>query len=166
MGKDLVAATDGSSRGNPGPSGWGWYIDATQWQCGSLPKTTSIVAELTAIWRVLTAIPPTQPLLILTDSEFSVNVITKWAKGWERKGWTKSDGTGISNPVLVKAVWGLVKDRPAPVKLEWVKAHNGHPLNEAADTLATRASAEAERSGQRRVMGPGYLAPAGEPVRS
>lgn len=155
--EELIIGTDGSSRGNPGPSGWGWIASATQWECGSLPVATSIVAELTAVWRTLSAIPPTQPVLILTDSQFVVNVITRWAKGWERNNWVKKDGTPVSNQQLVQALWEQVKDRPSAVRVQWVRGHNGHPMNEAADALATRGSREAQRTKQRRVIGPGWV---------
>lgn len=160
MSDRITVATDGSSRGNPGPAGWAWVESADRWQAGSLPEATSIVAELTAIYRLVLAAPPTVPLLVLSDSEFAVNVCMKWAAGWKRAGWRKRDGEPVANRALVQALHEAIKERPGKVEVQWVRGHNGHPLNEAADRLATGVAVKAAGR-DAKIAGPGWGAPVG-----
>ena len=75
---------------------------------------------------------------IHTDSEFWVNVLTKWAPGWAAKGWRKSSGP-IKNLELVQEAYALYTT--VQPKLIWVRGHNGHEQNELADQWANRARA-------------------------
>ena len=77
-----------------------------------------------------------EPCQIFTDSEFWINVITKWAPGWEAKGWKKSGGP-IKNLDIVQEVYPLYQGSQA--KLTWVRGHEGDPGNEAADHWANEA---------------------------
>lgn len=131
-------------------------VDSDRWEAGSLPEATSIVAELTAIYRLLLAAPPQVPLLVLSDSEFAVNVCMKWAKAWKRNGWRKRDGEPVANKALVAALEEVLRTRKAKVEVEWVRGHSGHPLNEAADRLATGVNAAASKAAAPKVTGPGW----------
>ena len=73
---------------------------------------------------------------IHTDSEFWVNVITKWSLSWERNGWKKKGGE-IKNLDLVQVVCSL--HRASQAELIWVRAHVGNPDNELADHWANQA---------------------------
>lgn len=73
---------------------------------------------------------------IHTDSEFWINVLTKWAPTWAANGWTKKSGP-IKNLDLVQALYAAYQS--TPVKLIWVKGHAGQRYNELADTWANRA---------------------------
>lgn len=155
----VTVATDGACRGNPGRAGWAWAVNSGCWQAGSIPHGTNNEAELTAIVRALHAAPVDTPLLILSDSQLCVNTLTKWAKGWRAKGWVKADGKPVKNQDLVAAALTLIEAREGSggsghTRIEWVKGHAGHTLNEAADRFATRA-ADAGK-GRRVVTGPGW----------
>ena len=76
---------------------------------------------------------------IYTDSEFWINVLTKWAPGWEAKGWQKKGG--IKNLDLVQEAYRLYTDRT--VTLVWVRGHVGDEDNELADAWANKARAGA-----------------------
>ena len=76
------------------------------------------------------------PCEIRTDSEFWINVITKWAPGWESKGWKKKGGE-IKNLDIVKEVYELHSSSQA--KLVWVRGHVGTEGNEMADEWANKA---------------------------
>lgn len=151
----ITVATDGSSRGNPGPAGWAWVESPDRWQAGSLPEASSIVAELTAIYRLLLTAPVTVPLRVLSDSQFAVNVCTSWRTTWRRNGWRKRDGTPVANRPLVAALDETLSARCATTQVEWVRAHNGHRLNEAADRLATGINQAAVGRGA-QITGPGW----------
>lgn len=155
----VVIGTDGASRGNPGRSGWAWVVTPGCWQAGAIPHGTNNEAELTAIVRALHAAPIQSPVTILTDSELCVNTLTKWARGWQRKGWKKADGKPVKNQELVAAALTLLDAREAHggkghTRIEWVRGHSGHALNEAADRFATRAADRGR--GRRVVTGPGW----------
>ena len=76
------------------------------------------------------------PCQIRTDSEFWINVITKWAPGWAAKGWKKKGGE-IKNLDIVQKVYPLYQDSQA--ELIWVRGHVGTELNELADEWANKA---------------------------
>lgn len=77
---------------------------------------------------------------IYTDSEFWINVLTKWAPGWAARGWRKSGGP-IKNLELVQEAYELLGTSQA--KLIWVRGHVGHEGNELADEWANKARAGA-----------------------
>ncbi len=163
----ITAAADGSSLGNPGPAGWAWYVDEDTWDAGGWPKGTNNLGELTAILRLLEATADTgEELHILADSQYAINVVSKWRLGWKKRGWTKADKKPIKNLELIQEIDRAMEGRR--VTFEWVKGHAGHRMNERADDLA-RACAEAYQAGRTPKPGPGFgggssrgAAPAGQ----
>ena len=150
----ITAAADGSSLGNPGPAGWAWYVDEDTWDAGGWPKGTNNLGELTAILRLLQATADTgEKLHILADSQYAINVVSKWRLGWKKRGWTKADKKPIKNLELIQEIDRAMEGRR--VTFEWVKGHAGHRMNERADDLA-RACAEAYQAGRTPEPGPGF----------
>ena len=150
----ITAAADGSSLGNPGPAGWAWYVDEDTWDAGGWPKGTNNLGELTAILRLLEATAETgEELHILADSQYAINVVSKWRLGWKKRGWTKADKKPIKNLELIQEIDRAMEGRR--VTFEWVKGHAGHRMNERADDLA-RACAEAYQAGRTPKPGPGF----------
>ena len=150
----ITAAADGSSLGNPGPAGWAWYVDEDTWDAGGWPKGTNNLGELTAILRLLQATAETgEELHILADSQYAINVVSKWRLGWKKRGWTKADKKPIKNLELIQEIDRAMEGRR--VTFEWVKGHAGHHMNERADDLA-RACAEAYQAGRTPEPGPGF----------
>ena len=135
--------TDGSASPNPGPGGFAVILNDKPAVLGSEPddsgvdrrNTTNIRMEGLAIMAALTH-SGGEPCIIYTDSEFWINVITKWAPGWEAKGWKKSGGP-IKNLDIVQAVYPLYKSSQA--QLTWVRGHMGDKGNELADHWANEA---------------------------
>ncbi|GAA1484245.1 ribonuclease HI family protein [Brachybacterium fresconis] len=151
----LTAAADGSALGNPGPAGWAWYIDENTWRAGGWPHGTNNMGELKAVLDLLeaTAVDADQHLLVLCDSQYVINSVTKWMPGWKRKGWRKKDGKPVLNVELLKDIDRALAGRS--VEFEWVKGHSGHAMNEAADQRAN-AAATAFSKKQDPQVGPGY----------
>ena len=150
----ITAAADGSSLGNPGPAGWAWYVDENTWDAGGWPQGTNNLGELTAILRLLEATAETgEELHILADSQYAINVVSKWRLGWKKRGWTKADKKPIKNLELIQEIDRAMEGRR--VTFEWVKGHAGHHMNERADDLA-RACAEAYQAGRTPEPGPGF----------
>ena len=132
--------TDGSASPNPGPGGFAVIRDLKPHILGSEEgETTNIRMEGKALIAALRDANGAE-CTIYTDSEFWINVITKWAPGWEAKGWTKKGGE-IRNLDLVKEACALYKQ--SKVKLVWVRGHVGHEGNELADEWANKARAGA-----------------------
>jgi ribonuclease HI len=135
----IIAAADGSALGNPGPAGWGWYVDDDCWAVGGWAHGTNNMAELTAVLDVLQQTAHVDDDLVLyCDSTYVINSVTKWMAGWKRRGWRKGDGKPVLNVEIMQALDRAMLGRA--VRFEWVKGHSGHPLNEAADRLANAAA--------------------------
>ncbi len=135
----IIAAADGSALGNPGPAGWGWYVDDGCWAAGGWPHGTNNMAELTAVLDVLQQTAHLdEDLLLYCDSTYVIKSVTTWMPGWKRRGWRKGDGKPVLNVEIMKALDAAMTGRR--VRFEWVKGHSGHPLNEEADRLANGAA--------------------------
>ena len=132
----VVVYTDGGAIGNPGPGGYGVVFESGQTFCGGFNLTTNNRMELLAVITALEALEgETRPICLHSDSRYVINGITKnWAKGWQRRGWKKSDGAPAKNPDLWQRLLDLLPD--LDVRFFWVKGHAGNPLNEACDHLA------------------------------
>ena len=155
----LTVGVDGSALGNPGPAGWAWYIDESNWAAGGWEEATNNRGELSAIIELLEATQDTKhDLTILADSQYAINSITKWLPGWKKKGWKKSDGKPVINKdlmVRLDELMAAAKAADRSITFQWIKGHSGHPLNEAADTRAN-AAAKAFQAGKSVDSGPGF----------
>lgn len=127
--------TDGSAVPNPGDGGFAVIKDMQPQVLGGEANSTNIRMEGFAIIAALKDAAG-EPCKIYTDSEFWINVITKWSIGWEAKGWKKANGE-IKNLDIVKEVCPLY--RSAQAELIWVRGHNNDPGNEMADEWANKA---------------------------
>src|SRR5579872_4934535 len=100
----ITIFTDGSSRGNPGPGGWGTVIadgDMVTELGGSEKNTTNNRMELTAAVKGLARTPRNSRVTVFTDSSYVINGITKWIKNWRRNDWK----TKTKDDVLNKDLW-------------------------------------------------------------
>lgn len=151
----IIAAADGSALGNPGPAGWGWFVDEDHWACGGWPHGTNNMGELTAVLDLLEQTADVDDeLVIYCDSKYAINSITQWMPGWKRKGWKKGDGKPVMNVEIMQALDRAMAGRKN-VRFEWIKGHSGHALNEEADRLANGA-ATAYQQGSVPDAGPGW----------
>jgi ribonuclease HI len=134
----IIYYTDGSASPNPGPGGFSVIRDMKPVVLGSEPsgaETTNIRMEGMAIMAALKDANG-EHCEIFTDSEFWINVITKWSIGWEANGWKKKGGE-IKNLDIVQEVCPLYRQSKAT--LTWVRGHNDDPGNELADEWANKA---------------------------
>lgn len=126
--------TDGSASPNPGPGGFAVIKNGQPWLVGGERVTTNIRMEGLALFAALNDANG-EPCEIVTDSEFWVNVLTKWAITWAANGWQKKGG--IKNLDIVRPLFE--KYEKSQVKLTWTRGHVGTELNELADEWANKA---------------------------
>jgi ribonuclease HI len=131
----IIYYTDGSCEPNPGTGGFAVIKDMKPSVLGGEDNTTNIRMEGMAIIAAIKDAKGKE-CEIYTDSEFWINVITKWSIAWEKNGWKKKGGE-IKNLDIVQEVCPLYRDSKAV--LVWVRGHNDDPGNEMADKWANEA---------------------------
>ncbi|MDO4872124.1 MAG: ribonuclease H [bacterium] len=130
-----VIFTDGSASPNPGPGGFALIENGAPIALGAENPSTNIRMEGLALKKALEILGE-EEAEIQTDSEFWVNVLTKWAPDWQKNGWKKKNGE-IKNLDIVQPLFELYQKSNATLK--WLKGHAGHEWNELADEWANRA---------------------------
>jgi ribonuclease HI len=139
---------DGACEPNPGNAGSGIavYRDGSVvqlWYGLYNPNGTNNTAELNALHRALlmaeAAGADGQTAEILCDSTYALNCVSKWAAGWERKGWRKAGGE-IKNLNIIQAAHAVYTRIESQLQLTHVSAHVGTEGNELADRMAMFAA--------------------------
>ena len=137
---DIIIYTDGSSRGNPGPGGYGIVmleVDTTYKKEFSkgFRHTTNNRMELMAIIVGLESIKKEfSKVTVYSDSKYVVDSINKqWVFEWQKKGFK-----GKKNPDLWERFIRVYKRYH--IDFIWIKGHNSHPQNERCDFLANTAA--------------------------
>lgn len=133
---------DGACKGNPGPGGWGAWL-----QYGGKEKsihggemvTTNNRMELTAVIRALEVLKRPCNVKIYTDSVYVQKGMTEWIQGWKSRGWRTADKKPVKNDDLWKALDLLASQHR--IEWVWVKGHAGNAGNEKADALANEGVA-------------------------
>ena len=131
--------TDGSASPNPGPGGYAVLEvvddEVRPVALGREAKSSNIRMEGLAMIAAI-KYAGEDGCEIHSDSEFWINVLTKWAPTWQANGWKKKTGP-IKNLEIVQELYGLYCKYP--VKLVWVRGHAGAEYNELADEWANKA---------------------------
>ncbi len=130
--------TDGSSRGNPGPGGWGAIIldnNNVREIGGREDMTTNNRMELMACIKSLESISPTSAIVLYSDSQYVIKGMTEWIEGWQRKNWKNSQ----KKDVLNRDLWEKMLEVSNSKIIEWkyVKGHAENPGNNRCDEIAT-----------------------------
>ena len=135
----IIAFTDGASKGNPGPGGWGTVLvdgDRIEELGAGEEKTTNNRMEMTAALEALKyAKEKKKNMTVYTDSSYLINGITKWVFGWQSKGWKTANGGDVLN----QDIWKQLIDLTQIVQTDWkhLPGHSGVPGNERADDIAS-----------------------------
>lgn len=139
--------TDGSSRGNPGPGGYGAVLSYTNAQgktftkelSAGYAKTTNNRMELMGAIAALEALNRPCSVALFSDSQYVVNAFNQhWVESWQRKGWVNAQKKPVKNRDLWERL--LTAKAPHQVSFTWLKGHAGKELNERCDELATTAA--------------------------
>ncbi len=135
--------SDGSSRGNPGPGGYGTilqYVDPggrlhEREYSGGERETTNNRMELMGVIVGLEALTKPCEVTVVSDSKYVTDAFNKhWIESWIKKGWRNTSGE-VKNVDLWKRL--LKAAEPHSVSFTWIKGHAGHEENERCDKLAT-----------------------------
>ena len=138
----IIAATDGSALGNPGPAGWAWVTSDGREGFAGARYSTNNRMEMRAVLELLVATDPAETLVIQSDSAYVVGVFTEWLEKWRQRGMRTAARKPVENIDLIEQIDGLLKGRD--VRFEKVPGHAGHPLNTKADALANQAAQRAK----------------------
>ena len=147
---DIEIYCDGACSPNPGKSGTGLAVyelgKVTSLYYGLyLPNGTNNTAELSGLLSAFQIAQhfiekdSEQSICILSDSKYSIDSITKWASGWQKKGWTRGKGEEIKNLALIQQCYALYKTINSKITVRHVKAHSNIEGNELADRMAVLA---------------------------
>ena len=139
MNNQLIMYTDGSSRGNPGPGGYGailFWGDHRKELSRGYRHTTNNRMELMAVIAGLEALKREGlTITIYSDSQY---VVKAWEQGW-LKNWIATDFKGgKKNKDLWLHFHELAKKNT--IRFVWVRGHADNPYNNRCDELATNAA--------------------------
>jgi len=152
---DINIYCDGACSPNPGKSGTGIAIYeningksqlTSLWYGLYQANGTNNTAELNGLLKSFQVaqkyITQNKEVQILSDSKYSIDCITKWAKGWQAKGWTRGKGEEIKNLELIKQCFSLYQKLKTKLTITHVKGHANIEGNELSDRMAVLARLE------------------------
>lgn len=140
--------TDGAARGNPdGPGGYGAVLAYTDPKgvlherelSQGYVRTTNNRMELMAAIAALEALTKPCEVELWSDSQYLINAFNQhWIDSWISKNWMRTRSEPVKNIDLWKRL--LKAAQPHRITWNWVRGHNGNPMNERCDALATAAA--------------------------
>lgn len=160
----MIIYTDGSTLNNGKANaigGFGIYIPKLSTEISyklvstKNIKITNQLSELLAIMYTLEFIQDKiiddDIIYIYTDSQYSINCITKWCKTWQKNNWKNTKNKTIENYLLITRIYNFINKFPKNIIFIHVKAHQTEPDKESesykhwfgnntADKLATNGS--------------------------
>ena len=140
--KQVTIYTDGACSGNPGPGGWGavlLYGAHRRELSGGEAQTTNNRMELTAVIEALALLKEPCVVELWSDSKYVIDGLSKgWAKGWQKRGWIKSDKKPALNPDLWERLLALCDVHT--LHYHWGKGHADTAENNRCDEMAVAQS--------------------------
>jgi ribonuclease HI len=146
---------DGACSPNPGKSGTGLAV----YQQGKVSvlyyglyqeNGTNNTAELNGLLYSFklakSYLDKTEQVQILSDSKYSIDCITKWAKGWQTKGWIRGKGEEIKNVDLIKECFSIYQEIKQKLVISHVKGHANIEGNELSDRMAVLARKQQQKA--------------------
>lgn len=150
---DINIYCDGACSPNPGKSGTGMAVYQKStiselWYGLYEPNGTNNTAELNGMLEAFkyaeSHIAAGKSVQILSDSKYSIDCITKWAKGWQAKGWTRASKEPIKNLDTIKACFAFYQKLQKNITITHVKGHADIEGNELSDRMAVLARTNQE----------------------
>lgn len=137
--ENIKIFTDGASRGNPGPGGWGAVIsigDEIIEIGGKEDNTTNNRMEVKAIVESIKKVrSEDKKISLYSDSKYAIQGITEWIHGWKNNGWKTKNKTEVLN----RDLWEEADEAIKGLDIVWhrLEGHVGIAGNEKADEIAT-----------------------------
>lgn len=139
--------------------GWAFVLlidDEENSHCfGGCPLTTNNEMELYAIYAsmkdFLLKSKAGDIIEIYSDSSYCIDIFTKWARNWRKKGWKKSDNKPIKNLKIIKSIcklMGEISKNSNELRFIKVKGHSSNIFNNKTDELAVNSKRNAFQSGK------------------
>jgi len=144
---DVKIYTDGGCDPNPGQAGSGMAVYRNEkiselWYGLYNPMGTNNTAELNALHQALMMaqieLNKGKSVVVFCDSKYSIQCVTQWAIGWQKKGWKKAGGE-IKNLELIKEMFALHQQLKDKLQVLHVNGHVGVEGNELADRMSILA---------------------------
>ncbi|MFA7127796.1 MAG: ribonuclease HI [Sphaerochaeta sp.] len=139
--KQIELYTDGSALGNPGRGGWAYilkYNEHIKKDSGGVPHATNNQMELLAVIKGLSVLKERCYIKLYSDSKYVLDGLNTWIKNWKHNGWRTSSRKPVANGELWKELDALSEKHY--IEFNWVKGHNGDPMNEEVDSMAQNAA--------------------------
>ncbi|WP_185877991.1 ribonuclease H family protein [Blattabacterium cuenoti] len=141
MKKIIHIYTDGSSKGNPGPGGYGVFIEiffknfySKKILSEGFRYTTNNRMELLAIIEGLKKIKIKNNIIIFTDSKYIIDSVQKnRIFHWEKNNFHKKKNIDLWK-IFIKLF--LINS----ISFQWIKSHNNNFCNDYCDRLSKTAS--------------------------
>ncbi len=152
MKNEIIIFSDGASKGNPGPGGWGAVVvvgEKVTELGGREAHTTNNRMELMGAIKALESVTGAKGknsalvsalITIYTDSRYVINGITKWISAWKKRDWKTMQKDDVVNRDLWEELDSLVEDlsdHGAKIKWNYVGGHIGIAGNERVDEIAS-----------------------------
>jgi ribonuclease HI len=146
---------DGACSPNPGKSGTGIAVYQQGkisvlyyglYQANGTNNTAELNGLLYSFKLAKSYLDKVEQVQVLSDSKYSIDCITKWAKGWQAKGWTRGKGEEIKNVNLIKECFSLYQEIKQKIVISHVKGHANIEGNELSDRMAVLARKQQQES--------------------
>jgi ribonuclease HI len=146
---------DGACSPNPGKSGTGLAVYHQGkinvlyyglYQANGTNNTAELNGLLYSFKLAKKYLETVEQVQVLSDSKYSIDCITKWAKGWQAKGWTRGKGEEIKNVNLIKECFSLYQEIKQKLVISHVKGHANIEGNELSDRMAVLARKQQQES--------------------
>lgn len=141
--KKVELHTDGSCLGNPGAGGYAAiliYKEHRKEIVGGTHNTTNNQMELTAVIKGLEMLNEPCEVDLYSDSKYVLDGLNSWIQNWKKNGWKTANKTPVKNVDLWRKLDELKSKHK--INFNWVKGHNGDPLNEEVDSMAQAEAAK------------------------
>lgn len=148
---------DGGSQPNPGEAGSGMaiYLDQQLYKLfyglyssmatNNIAELRGVDAAIDMAIKLIETNPSTSKVIIRLDSQYSIDCLTTWTKGWIKNNWMTASKKPVKNRELIEPTYEKLQKYREYISLVYVKAHSGIEGNEYADKLCSRAIKEKQK---------------------
>lgn len=106
-----------------------------------LPHTNQkaeLLAASLAMSRILESPDDSRPIILYTDSLYTMHCMRKWLRVWVSNGFRKTTGQPVANQPILRIIHEQQQALGDRLEVRYVKAHVGVVGNERADRLARK----------------------------